>query len=403
MRVTTPSLDSPELGRELTAGARAWRFKAREFAEDVVGPVGRVLDRMGAREAVAPGSPVYEFLAQAHREGFTRLTDPRELGGLGLSRAEEVLVLEELATADAGLAAVLVAAPLPYRWSYDLGGPELIRELVAPWYAGDRTDWVGCCAMRASRGRVRATPDRDGWLLAGSAPASVAGAATATHAVLSCTAGLGGQDTELMGIVPLDHPGVSRRPPPDRMGLRTLCQAQIVLDGVRLPREHILVHPDPGVDLAAAARAIAHAATAVLAVGVGRAAYEGALRCAHEDERDEHDAAGQRLFRMFTVLEAARAMARAAYLHVTERTDAGEPASMLHARAAHAFATEAASEIADHAMRVCGGRSTQRTGVEFLDGSAFHLEKLMRDAQSYKVAGPASASPALDRAAHHQP
>jgi acyl-CoA dehydrogenase len=102
MIVSTRAAASLELKHELKTEARTWQVRAREFAEEVIQPLGQALDRMDAQAAVAPGSPVYDLLAQAHREGYTRLTDSPQRGGIGLSHGAEYLVLEELARADAG-------------------------------------------------------------------------------------------------------------------------------------------------------------------------------------------------------------------------------------------------------------------------------------------------------------
>jgi acyl-CoA dehydrogenase len=337
---------------------QAW---AREFADEAVGPVGHVLDRMDSHAAAAPGSPVFDLMAQAHREGFTRLSE------LGLSRMAEYAVLEELASADAGLAAVLVASPLPFRWAAVEARPE----------------WIGCSAPGHGAGsRVRAVRDAGGWLLHGSTSAWVTGAAYATHALLVCAVeGL----SHSLAFVPLERPGVRRGPPLDLLGLRAQGRARIVLDGVRLSLDE-LVPAQPGeID---GMRALAHASAAAMAVGIARAAYDGTLRVAHEDVFDdrvllEHDDVRRRLMRMVVLLEAARSIAGAVFVETGERIDAGETPSVAHAAAAHAFATEATFEIVDCAMVLCGGRADAAGAVEYLDGSTFHPQKLLRDAQSY--------------------
>jgi alkylation response protein AidB-like acyl-CoA dehydrogenase len=383
-----------------------WRLRAREFADELVRPVGQVLDRMQSGDSVAPGSPVFDFLAQAHREGFTRLTDSHELGGLGLSRVTEYFVLEEIATADAGLAAVLIAAPLPFRWAQEAGGERLIEGLSRPYFSLERTDWSGCCAAGGPASRLRATRAGDGWLLAGNTSPRVTGAATATHALLACAVDDGVRYTHGMAVIPLARPGVTRGAPLDLLGLRTQSRTRLVLDGVRLSSHELLLSPRPQLNLVGAARAMAHVATAIVAVGIGRAAYEGTLRLAREQVQDDrplvdHPDTRRRLLRMFTLLDAARSLTRAVHLYTAGRLDAREGCSIQHAAAAHAFATEAAFEIVDAAMDLCGPRAEAGGGVQYLDGSTFHPEKLLRDAQTYKVARPAGARPAPLAAAYH--
>jgi alkylation response protein AidB-like acyl-CoA dehydrogenase len=123
-----------------------------------------------------------------------------------------------------------------------------------------------------------------------------------------------------------------------------------------------------------------------VALGIGRAAYEGALRWARERLwSGGTPAAGTvlrpQLSRMFVLLEATQALVRSAYRAVEPAP--GAPAERPHdARAARAFAAEAAFEVASEAMRLCGALPPGRCGVRFLDGSAFHPDKLLRDART---------------------
>jgi alkylation response protein AidB-like acyl-CoA dehydrogenase len=374
MMVSLPPVAPAEPRSHPGAEGQEWQARAREFADEIVRPAGRALDRMDAQQAVAPGSPLFDFLAQAHREGFMRLTDPPDVGGLGLSRTDEYGVLEQLATADAGLAAVLIAAPAPFRRA----GPDLAE----PWFALERLDWIGCCA---TRGCVRASRSRDGWELVGSTSQWVTGAACATHALVVCSAS-GGGHRHRSGVVPLDRAGVSRGPAVDLLGLRTQARAQLTFERVQIADHELLPGP------VGAARAMEHVAMAIAAVGVARAAYEGSLRLVQDEvegcggTRAERDRAERRLLRMFTMLQASRSLARAVHLHAGERLDAGADCTSKHALTAQAFATDAALRIVDAAMEICGERADASGGVEYPDGSTFQPEKLLRDAQTFKAA-----------------
>ncbi len=110
---------------------------------------------------------------------------------------------------------------------------------------------------------------------------------------------------------------------------------------------------------------------AARAVGVGRAAFEDALRYAQERESFgkpiwKHQSIGNYLADMATRLTAARQLV----LHAAERLDAGARCD-LEAGMAKLFASEVAMEIALNAMRVHGayGYSTE-----------FDIERYFRDA-----------------------
>jgi alkylation response protein AidB-like acyl-CoA dehydrogenase len=382
MIVSTRAAASLELKHELRTQAHTWQTRAREFAEQVVQPLGQVLDRMDAVAAVAAGSPVYDLLAQAHREGYTRLTDSPQRGGIGLSLDAEYLVLEELATADAGLAALLILAPLPFRLAGAVSFGALARSLSLPYFRLERIDWSGCHAS-VDQGTVRATRVADGWLVTGST-APVTGAAIATHAALGCTMepiALGGP---ALAIVPLDRPGVSRGPASDQLGLRAQARAALVLDGVQLSSDELLIAPRGSVGHVRAASARDHVANAIAAVGLGRAAYEGALRSIRERflggcAVTEREHAERSLFRLFTLLKATRATTRAAHRHTESGSRVWAAESLQQAAAAHAFAADAALAIADGAADLCSPYADACGTVEYLDGSSFSPEKLLRD------------------------
>jgi alkylation response protein AidB-like acyl-CoA dehydrogenase len=411
-----------ELNLTISDEARDWQLKARDFAREVVLPTGVKLDRMDAQDAVGDSSPIWSFLELAHREGFTKTGGPKELGGLGLTRLEEYLIFEEIATGDAGLGAVLFLAPFPYQYSYNFEAQRLIDDISRPYFSGDQPTWHGCWAitemehgsdylgahtteLTVAGGAVRAQLDGDEWVISGRKSMWVSSAMTATHATLFLNIEEEGLHRGGIAIVPLDLPGVSRMPALDKHGLRALNQGQLVFDDVRIPREYMIVEPDTFVEVLHATHALANVSTALLAFGTGRAAYEGALKWTKERVQGgkpihEHQGVRTRLFRMFSLLEASRALIRAVYLHNYGKADAGEEGSIQHSCASKVIGTEGCFEVCDIAFQLTGDRGTARDGVEFADGSRFYPEKLLRDAKSYKIADGENAFLALIGAAN---
>jgi alkylation response protein AidB-like acyl-CoA dehydrogenase len=107
------------------------------------------------------------------------------------------------------------------------------------------------------------------------------------------------------------------------------------------------------------------------ALGVGRAAFEDALRYAQERESFgvpiwRHQSIGNYLADMATKLTAARQLV----LHAAERYDAGERCD-LEAGMAKLFASETAMEIALNAVRIHGGYGYS---------AEFDVERYFRDA-----------------------
>jgi alkylation response protein AidB-like acyl-CoA dehydrogenase len=380
MAVTSSPVEPLRSDPGPASGGGQWSTQAREFARIAVRPIGQALDRMSAAEVAAPGSPLVALLEQAHREGFTRLGVPRRLGGLGLSRDEECRVIEELAAADAAIASLLLASPVPFAWAAAAGSRELAAGLAEPYFSGRRTEWIGCWGAAEPAGRLRARRDADSWLLSGDTP-PLPGAGIATHALLSCVAGEGSD--RAVALVPLDARGISRRRASHGPGLRALCRAHLVLDAVRLPVDHVEQAPDA---CRPAPAGSARAAGGIVALAVGRAAYEGAARWAHEAMWARRPApAGEQvhrhLLRMLGLLESAGAPARAAYLAPGQAAVPDTASLVDHARDARALAAAAAAEVTAAVARLCAADATP-LGVPFLDGTRFDPDKLLRDAQA---------------------
>lgn len=380
----TPSTRAPVL----------WRERATEFAAEVVAPLGLLLHRL-APSAVAAGlAPLPEFIELAIVEGFTRLTDGIADGGAGLSRVAEYEVMETLATADAGLGAVLTGIPLPVRLARR-GPVQLRRRLSAPVPSGGPPQPVGCICTPGS-GPLQLCRDGTGWRLNGSAP-DVPGGAVATHAVIGCAAGRHGVDM-MVAVVALNRDGVWRQPGASSPGLRGRLAARLAFDHVRLEPDEVFGERHGGARVAASLRTIEDLSAAIGCMGVAVAAYDGAARWRAEHGRE----AARRLARMRGELETAREAVRAVHAAEYARLDAGEAMSAPHGMRVRAVASGTAMSLARSAMALCGAEAAGDDGVSHLDGTHFHPLKLLRDATAGSLVRPDRIRPAAT-AAHPQP
>jgi alkylation response protein AidB-like acyl-CoA dehydrogenase len=360
---------------EADGEARAWKLRAAEFAEELVHPLGLALDRLGAEQAVGPTSPLYEFLAQAHAEQFTRLSDSAALGGAGISRETEYHVLEELAAADAGLAALLIAAPLPFRWALLAGRGTSAERVARDFFAGDTRSLSGCVHASARTAQTRARRDGYGWRLHGATRTPVIGAASASHAIIACPAADRVEGPALV-ILPLERVGVMRMLPEGRLGLRAGAAAALSFSDVRVEREELLVDGSPRGELAAGLLAVEHLAAAIAGVGIARSAFEGAVRwCSERPAQTTGWVAPMR-----AMLDRARALTRAAHCYTRGQLAAGRSASPQNAAFARMLASRTAAQLACQALSIPGAEALDPDGVEHLDGSRFRPEKLVRDA-----------------------
>jgi alkylation response protein AidB-like acyl-CoA dehydrogenase len=271
----------------------------------------------------------------------------------------------------------------------------LDERLVRPYFADSAPAWSGCLVWPVLHGLPRARRDARGWLLSGATGAATIGAGSATHAAIACVLD---RPVELraLAILPLDRAGVERRPAEERVGLRAGAAARIELSDVRLLRDELIPQRGHDATLTAGTLALDQLAAAIVSVGIARSAYEGAARWAAERGTRATGAVAL----MGSMLERARALTRAAHRHTHRRLDAGHLVSPGRAVVARRLASQTAAELARQALWIAGPGGLDPDGVEYLDGSRFRPEKLVRDAYERSVTSSGCAHPAPARAVH---
>jgi alkylation response protein AidB-like acyl-CoA dehydrogenase len=111
-------------------------------------------------------------------------------------------------------------------------------------------------------------------------------------------------------------------------------------------------------------------------VGVARAALEHAIEYAKQRVQGgvpifEHQSVKARLFRMFSQVEAARALARRVLLY-----NSTSPPLVQYSIASKVFCTNTAFEVASGALQTFGGNGLSRE---------YPVEKLLRDARASMI------------------
>ncbi len=383
-----------DINLDLNEDDLALKDAARKFAEQEMRPVAAELDRLSAEEVVADNSPLWTFLAKAYSLGYHKLLLPDCYGGLGLTPLQISLVLEELGWGSFGLSVQLAVGSFPFYLVCMSGNEELIEKFVTPYCNCTDGSIRGCWGITepehgsdtlaageeyfsspAMKGSVRGRIEGDELVINGQKSAWVSGGTIATHTMLHLQIepekGFAGSG---VCIVPLDHPGVSRGKPLEKLGQRDLNQGEIYFDDVRIPLSHLLVNPDFYVPTLDTILAAANLCMANWSIGLSRAAFEEALNYCRERVQGgrpliEHYTTKQRLFQMFARVETQRALTRAA----TNLNFSINPPIVEYSLAAKIQSTELAFANADDAIQLLGGNGLTR---EYL------TEKLFRDARA---------------------
>jgi alkylation response protein AidB-like acyl-CoA dehydrogenase len=243
---------------------------------------------------------------------------PEDLGGLGLSYVELSIVAEELGRAAAPgpfLATVTQFAPLVQ----EVADPETGARFLAPIAAGAQTATVAFAEgdqWSVDAVRTTATRSGDGWVLQGAKSTVFDGATADVVAVVAR-----GDDGPGVFVVPGPALEATARTALDP----TIAIADVVLDGVVVPDDHVLAAPGtPGV-AERVTRAWQHAtvALATATVGTCRLIFEETLQYAKDREQygrpiGSFQALKHRLADMYLSVEKATSLCYYAALTIAE-------------------------------------------------------------------------------------
>ncbi len=356
---------------DLTPEQREIRALTREFAEAEIEPHAGDWDREHRFPA--------EVFAKLAELGLMGVCVPEELGGAGSDFISYILVLEELSRADAGVGVTVAvhtsAVTLPL---LGFGTPEQRERYVPPLARGET---IGAFALTepgagsdAGALTTRAERTADGWHVTGAKQWITNGSHAGTFLVFARTDPSTASARGVSAFVlEADEVQVTREE--EKLGLNSSSTADLAVD-VAVPADRLLGEEHHGFRIAMATLDGGRIGIAAQAVGIAQAAFDVALRYAHERQTfgkriGEHQAIQHKLANMSMEIDAARLLVlRAAWLKEQGRpvTDAGAKAKL--------FASEMARRQTAEAVQVLGGYGYTRE---------FPLERYYRDAKVTEI------------------
>jgi alkylation response protein AidB-like acyl-CoA dehydrogenase len=382
-----------DLCTELTPAQESIKKETNKFARDVLRPAAIELDSMDPLSVIQSG--LYrDTLRKGYELGYHTIFIPDTWGGLGLDPLEIHIVLEELAWGSVDFAVSLGVTCFPAFFATMVPNDKLIDEIIVPFCENKDATIIGCWGITEPdhgsdqlsvgapwfhdakiTGQCHARLEGDAYVITGQKSAWVSNGSVASHCMayinIDPSMGLAGGG---IGIIPLHLPGVRRGAPLNKMGQRALNQGEIYFDNVRVPREYMIVEPDSYEPMLDLTLATANAGMGAMFTGVARAAYELALEYAKQRVQGgkvlfEHQLIRHKLFQMFTKVEAARALSRAAFIYNLNNT----PPLSRYSIAAKTYCTQVAFEVANDAMQIFGGNGLSKE---------YPIEKIFRDARA---------------------
>jgi alkylation response protein AidB-like acyl-CoA dehydrogenase len=303
--------------------------------------------------------PVHVFPEMA-KLGFLGIAVPAEAGGVGLGTLEECLFIEEIASVAGGFASSwMVQSCIVPGILATLCSDEQKRRYLEPMLRGELLGSFAVTEADAGSDlkaiKTTAVRTADGFILNGGKAFITQGTICDFAVVLAYTDKAKGVDGMDIFIVDKNTKGFSREKLP-KNAYRSSETAVLSFDNCLVPFDAVLGDGNGG-GMKRIMRNVTRERILVAArsVGIALGAFEAAKRYATERIQfgkpiGTFQAVGFRIAEMATSIEAARLMAR----YAAVLWDKGRPCEKEIAMA-KLFASEAAYEVSEKAMRVMGG------------------------------------------------
>jgi hypothetical protein len=352
---------------------------AREFAQKEIAPHAEAWDA-----ARAIPDDVFSAMAEL---GFLGMLTPERFGGLALDVPTYLLVLEEIARADASVALTVAIHNGPVPSLLLAHGNEAQKERWLPRLAAG--ELIGAFALSESEAgsdaaslAATATRDGDGWVLNGR-KAWITNGARAGVVVLFARA----EEGVSCFLVEPGSPGYDVAERVTTMGHRASETVTVELSDLRVPAGALVGEPGRGLGYALESLVVGRAGIAAQALGIAQSALDHATRYALERRQfgtplAEFGATQAKLGNIAARIVAVRAATHEVGRRLETRrqggVDLGTGFDDLGARAAGAklLASETAMYASDEAVQIFGGYGYMRH---------YPVERLMRDAKGTEI------------------
>ena len=224
---------------EFTSEHEMFRQSIRRFVEQEINPHADEWEEAGI-------FPAHDLFKKMGDLGFLGLTYPEEYGGLGLDFWYTVILCEELGRADCS------GVPMGITVHTDMctpalahyGSPELKRQFLEPAIHGDMVGCIGVTEPDAGSDvasiRTRAVADGDDWVITGRKLYITNGTQADWVCLLARTSDEGGYRGMSLIVVPTNSPGFSVSRKLRKLGNHSSDTAELVLDGVRVPKSNTI-------------------------------------------------------------------------------------------------------------------------------------------------------------------
>ena len=350
------------------------REMVRDFAVKEVKPLAIELDKEAKFST--------HLFKRMGELGLLGIPFPEKYGGIGSDTIAYAIAVEEIGKACGGTglsyaaAVSLGASPIYY-----FGTEEQKQQFLVPLASGDGIAAFGLTEPNAGSDaggtKTTAVLQGDEYIINGE-KCWITNATYAKTIIITAVTGKDERGKNIISalIIPAGTPGMTITSPYDKMGVRASDTTQIVLDNVRVPKNHILGDSKKGFKQFLYTLDGGRISIAALAVGLAQAAFERTLQYAKERIQfgkaiSSFQAIQFKLADMAMEIELARNMVyKVAWLK-----DQGKPFSKESAYA-KLFASEMAFRTCNQAIQIHGGYGYMRE---------YEVERYLRDAKLLEI------------------
>ena len=355
------------------------------FQENETTGAIREMVRDFAAKEIAPHVMEWDEAQHFPRETFTKMGAlgmlgmlvPETYGGAGLGYGEYVAAIEEIA-AVCGSVGLSMAAHNSLCTNHILtfGNEEQKRKWLPRLASGEHIGAWGLTeagtGSDAMRMRCTAVEDGDHWVVNGTKNWITHGLSAEVAVVLVRTGELGDSHGITALVVERDTLGFRGGKKENKLGMRASETAELVFEDCRIPKSHVLGEVGEGFIQAMKILDGGRISIAALSLGIGRGAFDAAVRYAKEREQFGQPIAhfqgvGFKLADMAVGIEAARQLIHKACW----AKENGGDVTRLGAMAKY-NASEMCVQVATEAIQVFGGYGYTKE---------FPVEKHYRDAK----------------------
>ena len=357
---------------DLTDDQVAFQDTAAKFAQQYLAPNAKEWD-----ESATFPKGVFE---EAGQLGFMAMYIPEEHNGIGLSRLDAALIMEQLATGCTSTAAFVSIHNMAFKMLSKYGQTALVNDWCDGLASGKKL--ASYCLTEPGSGSdaaslsTKAVIDGDSYLVSGSKVFISGAGSTDLLVTMVRTGGEGPRGISCLAI-PADLDGITYGKKEDKLGWNSQPTRQITFENVRVPVGNLLATEGDGFKLAMEGLDGGRINIAACSTGTAIAALEAATRYASERKQfgqslSDFQMTQMKLADMLTDLTASKQMIRLAAF----KLDQGDPERSSYCAMAKRFATDACFELCDEALQIHGGYGYIKE---------YPLERFFRDTRVHRI------------------